>query len=160
MSNSILSLRAFAAMAFFSSVVMTGPALAGQGGCGGPSNSKDVPLSGLWEISSYREIHGDKSYMVPGDYVVVYPTTVPGEACVEFTRPIEGSLTYYLAMNSDGTIIDDAVISPSGLELRVLIEKHVGGISVVLYATGDSNIPGTEDNGDDNGGALANGGRS
>lgn len=117
-----------------------------------------TPLSGLWQLSSYREIHGYKSYIHPGDYLLVNRTAVPGEACVEFTQAIEGSHHYYLAMDASGNLIDDTVIAPNGRELRVLIEKRADGISVVLYAV-DFAAANTEGGTSETGGGVAGGGR-
>ncbi|MEZ5443635.1 MAG: hypothetical protein R3F15_19390 [Lysobacterales bacterium] len=159
MSNNIRSAFRFGFCSLFFLLIASLPAFAGQGTCDTVvSPTKGVPLSGLWEIATYREIHGEKGYMIPGDYVLVRPTLIPGEACVEFTHPVEGSFAYFLAMNSEGTIIDDNVIAANGRDLRVLIETHNGGISIVLYASGSANSQ-IEGNPDDNGGALASGGR-
>lgn len=122
------------------------------------SSSKDVPLSGLWEIASYREIHGYKNYIVPGDYVLVSPTSIPGEACVEFTREVEGSFVYYLAIDPTGETINDSVIAHNGRELRVLIERQGTGIVVVLYARSDASAIGEGGEGD-TGGGVAGGNR-
>lgn len=121
------------------------------------SSAKDVPLSGLWQLNSYREIHGSNNFAHPGDYLLVSPTGIPGEACVEFTQAVEGSYVYYLAMDANGEIIDDTVFTPGGRELRVLIERRNEGISVVLYARASAEQGKGGTAGD--GGGVAGGGR-
>ena len=134
------------------------PTEAMAGGCAPSSGKPAVAVAGAWVISSYHEIHGDKGYMEPGDYVMVYETVNRGHVCVEFTQPIEGGFSYVLATDVTGAVIDDTVIAPSGRELRVLMEAHKGGMSLVLYANGTAASQ-MEGNPDDNGGALASGGR-
>ncbi len=137
-----------------------GVALAVTTGCPESSGShKAVPLAGAWQLDSYREIHGYKAYAAPGDYILIIPTDVPGQACVEFTRFVEGSYYYYVAIDGNGTTIDDSVITDQGHSLRILIQRAGDGISMVLYTTisgGGAFLEG----GEEQGGGAAGGGRS
>ncbi len=136
-----------------------GTALAASTGCPGSSLShKAIPLAGLWELNSYKEIHGYKAYAAPGDYVLIIPTDVPGQACVEFTRFVEGSYYYYVAIDGSGSTIDDSVVTDQGHSLRILIQRAGEGISMVLYTTvsgGGDSLQG----GEEQGGGAAGGGR-
>lgn len=113
-----------------------------------------TPLAGLWRVNAYREINGYKNYATPGDAVLIVPTSVPGEVCVEFTSPVEGSQHYYLALEPDGRTIDETVYTEYGGELRVLFRyRSADSVTFVLYhrpANGMSAAKG----GPDEGGAV------
>ncbi len=115
--------------------------------------SGDSPLLGLWRVTSYREINGYKSYTDPGDPLLIAGTGVPGEVCVEFTLPIEGSQHFYLAIEPDGKTIDETVFTEMGGELRIIIRANESGaVNFVLYNRPLAN--GLAKGGPDEGGAV------
>ncbi len=97
------------------------------------ANAK-TPLAGLWRVNAYREINGVKNYATAGDAVLIVPTLIPGEVCVEFTSPVEGSQHYYLALEPDGKTIDETVYTEYGGELRILFRyRSADSVTFVLY---------------------------
>ena len=130
----------------------------GSVGCGQSlTSSKPVPLSGLWELHSYKEITGNKAYFQAGDYVLIEPTDVPGQACVEFSSFVEGNFYYYVAMDEAGMTIDDTIITELGKSLRIVVQRVADGVSVVLYTTTSGS--GALEGGEEDGGGVAGGNR-
>lgn len=118
------------------SAVSAAPSAKPQSGCPVNLNAQlnPAPLLGLWRVDSYREINGDKRYAVPDDTLLISATSQPDEVCVEFTRSIEGSSYYYLAIEPDGLVIDDTVVTDFGGELRFIIRSSsIGTVEFVLY---------------------------
>jgi hypothetical protein len=135
-------------------------ALAATTGCPQSGLShKASPLAGAWVLHSYKEIHGHKAYAEPGDYILVQPTDVPGQACVEFTRFVEGSYFYYVAIDSSGSAIDDNITTDQGHNLRILIQRAGDGISMVLYTTVTSASAQYLEGGEEQGGGAGGGSR-
>jgi len=126
-------------------------AVAGQCAINSEFASSKQPLVGLWQVTGYREINGYKSYTSPGDALLIAPTEIPGEVCVEFTLPVEGSQHFYLAVEADGLTIDETVYTSIGGELRIIIRAGAPGTaSVVLYnrpVGGESQVEGGVDEG-------------
>jgi hypothetical protein len=159
-SRSARQLLRFGVCALFLLAGVAANAVPEGTGCpASPLSSKTVPIAGLWQLDSYKEIHGNKSYAAAGDYVLIVPTDVPGEVCVEFTRFVEGNYYYYVAIDASGTSIDDNVVTDIGRNLRILIQSAGEGISMVLYTTvtgGGNHLEGGEEQ---SGGGAAGGGR-
>ena len=108
--------------------------VAGQCEIGSALSTSKSPLVGLWRVSGYREINGEKRYASPGDAVLIVPTSNAGEVCVEFTLPVEGSQHYYLAIEPDGMTIDETVYTEYGGELRIIIRyRSDSSVNFVLY---------------------------
>ncbi|MCB1607621.1 MAG: hypothetical protein KDI71_11655 [Xanthomonadales bacterium] len=119
----------------------------------GPLVSSKIPLAGLWRVSGYREITGQKHYATAGDAVLIVPTANPDEVCVEFTLPVEGSQHFFLAVEADGQTIDETVYPLYGGELRVIFRyRSADSVHFVLYNRPLTGIPGK--GGTDEGGAV------
>lgn len=132
-------------------------AMAGTGGCpSGLDTGKPGPLAGLWEVHTYREITGTKAYLRSGDYILIEPTAVPGEVCIEFTSFVEGNYYYHVAIDESGSTIDDSIETAIGRNLRILVQRVGDGVSIVLYSSDLAQMEGGHEG---NAGGAAGGGR-